>query len=260
MADRHTEDRVGNFRYFCRLKTDTMHTTVFCNLGEIDYMQAWQLQEKLFQAVYETKQQRQAGSGIESLNYLLFCEHPHVYTLGKSGDEHNLLINHIQMQAAGASFYRTNRGGDITYHGPGQIVGYPIIDMEYFGLSVRAYINSIEEAIIQALQPYGIEAGRLEGATGVWLDPTHPHKARKICAIGVKTSRYVSMHGFAFNVNTCLDYFNYIHPCGFTDKSVTSLEKELGFPQDFALAQLRVKQAFESVFSMKLSERNFSEL
>lgn len=237
-----------------------MHTTIFCDLGAMDYMQAWQLQEKLFQKVYETKQQRQEVSGKESLNYLLFCEHPHVYTLGRSGDEHNLLINHIQMQAAGAAFYRTNRGGDITYHGPGQIVGYPIIDMEYFNLSVKAYINSIEEAIILALQHYGIEAARLDGATGVWLDPTHPLKARKICAIGVKTSRFVSMHGFAFNVNTNLGYFNYINPCGFTDKSVTSLEKELGSPQDFALAQLRVKQAFESVFSMRFTELKINEI
>lgn len=237
-----------------------MHTTVFSDLGLIDYKMAWDIQEGLFQKVYECKLARQSDADKESLNYLLFCEHPHVYTLGKSGDEQNLLINHLQIKAAGASFYRTNRGGDITYHGPGQIVGYPILDMEYFGVSVKSYIHQIEEAIILALSGYDIPASRLEGATGVWLEPENPRKARKICAIGVKTSRYVTMHGFAFNINTNLDYFNYINPCGFTDKNVTSLAKELGKEQDFSLAQKNVKEAFIKVFGMSLTNKNCKEL
>jgi lipoyl(octanoyl) transferase len=233
-----------------------MRITRFSDIGLIDYKQAWDLQETLFQKVYETKQQRLTEPGTESLNYLLFCQHPHVYTLGKSGDENNLLLNHLQIQAKGASFHHTNRGGDITYHGPGQIVGYPILDMEYFGLSVKSYIHQIEEAVILTLSQYGLEASRLEGAIGVWLEPENARRARKICAIGVKTSRYVTMHGFAFNINTQLEYFNHINPCGFTDKSVTSLAKELGSEQDFALAEQRVKEAIAGVFQMSFTETN----
>ena len=163
---------------------------------------------------------------------LIFVEHPHVYTLGKSGSENNLLLDYIQLQAKEASFYRIDRGGDITYHGPGQIVGYPIFDLEVIKIGLKDYIYRLEEAIIRTVGEFGIQASRLEGGTGVWLDPEINGKARKICAIGVKASRYVTMHGFAFNVNTDLTYFNNINPCGFTDKGVTSLEKELGGMQD----------------------------
>jgi lipoyl(octanoyl) transferase len=233
-----------------------MHSIFFSDLNVIDYKQAWDLQESLFQKVYERKQLRISTPESESLNYLLFCEHQHVYTLGKSGNEQNMLLDYLQVKAKGADFYHINRGGDITYHGPGQIVGYPIIDMEYFDVSVKSYINLLEEAIIIALKHYGVIAGRHQGAIGVWLDPDNPRKARKICAIGVRTSRYVTMHGFAFNINTDLEYFNHINPCGFTDKAVTSLEKELGATQDFGLAQQRVKNALEQVFNMSITEIN----
>ena len=188
----------------------------------IEYNEAWQKQEALFNETLQRKSQ-----GLSTENHLIFCEHPHVYTLGKSGDEQNLLLNYIQLQAKDATFIKTNRGGDITYHGPGQIVGYPIFDLENFGIGLKKYIYNIEEAIIQTLQLYGIKGERLEGASGVWLDVGKP-TCRKICAIGVRSSKFVTMHGFAFNVNTQLEYFNYINPCGFTDKGVTSLQKELG--------------------------------
>ncbi len=181
---------------------------------------------------------------------LIFVEHPHVYTLGQSGSEDNLLIDHIQLQTRDAKFYRTNRGGDITYHGPGQIVGYPIFDLEVIGISLKEYIHRIEEAIIMTVSHFGIPSSRLAGATGVWLDAGKKGKARKICAIGVRASRYVTMHGFAFNVNTDLTYFNYINPCGFTDKGVTSLQKELGVIQDFEDVKLLVRNNLQKVFSL----------
>ena len=164
---------------------------------------------------------------------MIFVEHPHVYTLGKSGSENNLLLDLIQLKAKDASFYRIDRGGDITYHGPGQIVGYPIFDLEVIKIGLKEYIYRLEEAIIRTVNEFGITASRLDGGTGVWLDPEIAGKARKICAIGVKASKYVTMHGFAFNVNTDLTYFNNINPCGFTDKGVTSLLNELGARQDF---------------------------
>jgi len=197
--------------------------------GLIPYGEAWDYQEKLFQSILDAKQK---GSGSDK-NYIIFCEHPHVYTIGKSGSENNLLINKEALKAKGVSFFRTNRGGDITYHGPGQIVGYPIIDLENFKLGIRSYIQLLEESIIKLLESYGISSSRLEGASGVWLDAESPNKARKICAMGVRSSRYVTMHGFAFNVNTDLSYYNNINPCGFTEKGVTSMEKELGSKQDF---------------------------
>ncbi|HPS27776.1 MAG TPA: lipoyl(octanoyl) transferase LipB, partial [Bacteroidales bacterium] len=178
-------------------------------------------------------------------------EHPHVYTLGKSGSEKNLLINYIQLQAKNAVFYKTNRGGDITYHGPGQIVGYPILDLEMFGLGVKTYIYALEQSIINTLLHYGITAGRLEGATGVWLEPETP-QVRKICAIGVRTSRYVSMHGFAFNVNTDLNYFSHINPCGFTDKAVTSLSNELKTLADIEEVKKVLLEKITDVFDMDL--------
>lgn len=190
--------------------------------GLIDYNQAWEQQETAFQETIKRKVE-----GLETENLLVYCEHPHVYTLGKSGDEHNMLLNYIQLQAKDAIFVKTNRGGDITYHGPGQLVGYPIFDLANFGIGLKNYIHHIEEAIIKTLAEYNITTTRLEGATGVWLDIDLP-TCRKICAIGVRSSRYVTMHGFALNVNTDLTYFNHINPCGFVDKGVTSLEKELG--------------------------------
>ena len=197
----------------------------------IDYQTAWDYQEERFDRLVDYKRQP-AGKTMPS-QYLLFCEHPHVYTLGKSGDEHNLLIRQEFLKKIEATYYKTNRGGDITYHGPGQVVGYPILDLEQLGLGLKQYISLLEDSIIALLETHGITATRMEGATGVWLDATHPVKARKICAIGVRSGRYVTMHGFALNVNTKLEYFTYINPCGFETKGVTSMEKELGKALEF---------------------------
>jgi lipoyl(octanoyl) transferase len=208
----------------------------FEDLGVSEYKTTWDYQETLMQRVIGQKMAKKTNPEQESDNYLLFVEHPHVYTLGKSGDEQNLLLNYIQLQAAHAAFFQTDRGGDITYHGPGQIVGYPIFDLENFGIGLRRYIFLMEEAIIKAIAEYGLTGMRDEKATGVWLD-AGTARARKICAIGVKSSRFVTMHGFALNVNTDLTYFQHINPCGFTDRGVTSIEKELGEKQDFEKAK-----------------------
>ncbi|HCT31450.1 MAG TPA: lipoate--protein ligase [Bacteroidales bacterium] len=200
-----------------------MQQVVFENLGKIDYKQAWDHQEEQFEKVMQNKM---TGNG--DLHYLLFCEHPHVYTLGKSGEGSNLLISDETLKRINATYYRINRGGDITYHGPGQIVVYPIFNLEAFGITLKDYIHKLEEIIIQFLKDYGISATRLNGATGVWLDVGVLGLERKICAIGVRASRFVTMHGLAFNINTNLEYFSYINPCGFIDKGVTSLQKELG--------------------------------
>ena len=216
------------------------NSTIFEDLGLIEYKRAWDYQEENFNAIIDTKlYNREHEAEPKNVTHrLLFCEHPHVYTLGKSGAVNNLLINDAFLKQINATYYKSNRGGDITYHGPGQIVGYPIFDLEEMGLTVKSYIHQLEEAIINCIADYGLKGERLEGATGVWLDKDVPGKARKICAIGVKASRYVSMHGFAFNVNTDLNYFNHINPCGFVDKGVTSLQKELGEEQVF----LKVKE------------------
>jgi lipoyl(octanoyl) transferase len=211
---------------------------IFQDLGLIEYKKAWDYQEELFN---QKLKQKISGEAIE--NHLLFCEHPHVYTLGKSGSENNLLVNNKMLQTLNVSFFKTNRGGDITYHGPGQIVGYPILDLENFGLGVKSYIELLEQGIINVLKDFGISGERLEGATGVWLDTKIPGKARKICAIGVKASRHITMHGFAFNVNTDLKFFEMINPCGFTDKAVTSLEKESGKKMDFEAIKHLVKDS-----------------
>jgi lipoyl(octanoyl) transferase len=205
---------------------------IYRNLGQIDYLEAWHLQEDIFNRSIQLKmQQRTSGGGPLPEQHLLFCEHPHVYTIGKSGKQQNLLISDDFLKQIGATCYRVDRGGDITYHGPGQIVGYPIFDLEQMGMSVKEYVHWLESCIIDVLAGYGIEATRLEGATGVWLDTQTP-RARKICAIGVRASRFVTMHGFALNVNTDLKYFSYINPCGFTDKTVTSMAAELKGMQD----------------------------
>ena len=227
----------------------------FQNLGLIDYKEAWDYQEKKFEGIIQEKlQNRERPEEEKSLtsNYLLFCQHPHVYTLGKSGNADNLLINKDELKKRGASFYHINRGGDITYHGPGQIVGYPIIDLDNFTTDIHKYLRYLEESIILTLQEFGIEGGRIPGLTGVWIDAGHKAKARKICAIGVKTSRWVTMHGFALNVNTDLNYFNYIVPCGIDDKAVTSISKELNRDIEISSVEEKIKQNFEKVFEMKL--------
>ena len=208
----------------------------------IEYNAAWAKQEELFNATILAKRNNELTK-----NYLIFCEHPHVYTLGKSGDEDNLLLNYIQLQAKDAIFVKSNRGGDITYHGPGQLVGYPIFDLANFGLGLKQYIHRIEEAIIKTLTIYGIDSSRLEGATGVWLDVGLP-TCRKICAIGVRSSRFVTMHGFALNVNTDLTYFGHINPCGFIDKGVTSIEKELCKTIDMSILKTNLKTCIEVEF------------
>jgi lipoyl(octanoyl) transferase len=220
-----------------------MNKTIhFIDWGLKEYNEAWLEQEKLFGATLDLKQQ-----GMPTDNHLVFCEHPHVYTLGKSGDEQNLLLNYIQLQAQHASFVHTNRGGDITYHGPGQLVGYPIFDLANFGIGLRQYIEMLEDAIIEFVALYGLKGERLDGATGVWLDSTTP-RARKICAIGVRSSRYVTMHGFALNISTDLSYFSHINPCGFTDKGVTSLALETGQSIDFEIVKQQLRRLIEKKF------------
>ena len=196
----------------------------FIDWQTIDYKEAWNKQEALFQEIIRTKKE---GKQTHDLETVFLCEHPHVYTLGKNGQVNNLLINEDFLRKINATFYKIDRGGDITYHGPGQLIGYPILDLENHGGSLKEYIDKMEEAIIQTLARYGIHGARLEGATGVWLDG-NTKAARKICAIGVRASQFVTMHGFALNVNTDLSYFNHINPCGFVDKGVTSMQKELG--------------------------------
>lgn len=230
---------------------------IFKDLGPINYKEAWEYQENLFRQILELKKYNEQLPICEhttNYNYLLFCEHPHVYTLGKSGSENNLLINKDALEKQGVQFFKIDRGGDITYHGPGQIVGYPIFNLEAFSLGIKQYIFNLEEAIILTLSSYGIQADRLEGATGVWLDVGIPSKVRKICAIGVKASRYVSMHGFAFNVNTDLNYYKSINPCGFIDKGVTSMQKELGKPIDFEDVKNNLLKSLEKVFNFQLED------
>ncbi|TGV01353.1 lipoyl(octanoyl) transferase LipB [Flavivirga rizhaonensis] len=198
------------------------------DLGFKDYKQIWDYQETLFKAIVDTKiKNRREAVGLQTKNYFLFVEHPHVYTLGKSGDLSNLLLNEEQLTEKGATFYKINRGGDITYHGPGQVVGYPILDLENFFTDIHKYLRFLEEMIILTLAEYGLKAERSDGETGVWLDVGTPF-ARKICAMGVRASRWVTMHGFALNVNANLGYFDNIIPCGIRGKAVTSLNIELG--------------------------------
>jgi len=193
--------------------------------GLIDYRECWDRQEELLEQLVRN---RSVNKTPTAENYFLLVEHPHVYTLGKSGDPGNMLITEEYLKKIGATFYRINRGGDITYHGPGQLVGYLIMDLEYFHIGIREFIWKMEEAIIETIGAFGLEGARREGATGVWLDVNDPVLVRKICAIGVRVSHFVTMHGFALNVNTDLNYFHYINPCGFTSSAVTSLQKELG--------------------------------
>lgn len=231
-----------------------MKNVKFEDLGLIEYKKAWDYQEKLFSEYIQIKAENRElpdDQQKEIEGNVLFCEHPHVYTLGKSGEQNNLLINDEFLNKIQATYFKTNRGGDITYHGPGQIVGYPIIDLERFNLQVKQYIANLEESIIRMLKGYDIDSERLQGATGVWLE-TGTNKARKICAIGVKASRFITMHGFALNVNTNLEYFNHINPCGFIDKGVTSMEKELGKKVNYEEVKDVLKEKMEEVFGMKL--------
>ncbi len=226
----------------------------FINLGLIDYKNAWDYQVDLFNKILYVKSENRTLSGEAQKttdNYLIFCEHPHVFTLGKSGDEKNLLIRKEDLDSIHASYYHINRGGDITYHGPGQIVGYPVIDMENFFTDIHQYMRILEEAVIKTLWEYNIAGGRIPGLTGVWINHEHPQNARKICALGVKTSRWVTMHGFALNINTDLRYFGYIVPCGIQEKSVTSLEKELGNKQDMAEVGEVLKEKIRELFGME---------
>lgn len=231
-------------------KTSTTPTqVVFEDLGLIDYQQAWDYQKGVFEQLVNYKKERKndpENNLVSPNNYLLFCEHPHVYTLGKSGKSENLLVSEEQLRSKGAAFYRIDRGGDITYHGPGQLVGYPILDLERLEMGIKQYIFLIEEAIILSLKHFGITAERLEGAPGIWVD-----QSRKICALGVRASRSITMHGFALNVNTNLDFFGFIHPCGFADKGVTSIEKELGKPLEMPKVKEVVRQNLVNLFGIE---------
>jgi len=225
-------------------------SVAFTDLGLKEYKEAWDYQESVHAEVLNT---RDNPTATTNEGMLIFCEHPHVYTLGKSGKQNNLLINAEFLKRINAAYYQSNRGGDITYHGPGQIVGYPIFDLEKLKLGVKEYIHRIEESIIQSLKKYLINASRIKGATGVWLDAGTPN-VRKICAIGVRVSRAVTMHGFALNVNTDLAYFSYINPCGFADKGVTSMHKELGRVVNFEEVKEELKRNIADVFHLNMTQ------
>jgi len=236
--------------------------TQFIDLGLIDYQPALDYQTELFRKILAVKSENRNLPNNEQRitnNYLLFCEHPHVFTIGKSGDEKNLVIPLENLSTIGATYHQINRGGDITYHGPGQIVVYPVIDLENFFTDIHQYMRTLEESVIATLREFNIEAGRIKGLTGVWLDWNDERlpagqagRARKICALGVKTSRWVTMHGLAMNVNTDLSYFNHIVPCGIQDKAVTSLKKELNSDQDIVQVKEILKQKISSLFEMQL--------
>ncbi len=225
------------------------------DLGNKDYKDTWDYQEKLFKDILDIKiRNRREDAGLETPNYFLFVEHPHVYTLGKSGDISNLLATEEELTSHGAKFYRINRGGDITYHGPGQIVGYPILDLDNFFTDIHKYLRLLEEMVILTLAEYGLQGERSEGETGVWLDVGTP-LARKICAMGVRASRWVTMHGFAFNINTDLGYFDHMIPCGIKDKAVTSLNRELGNSEiDIEDVKQKLLKHFGNLFNAQLSK------
>lgn len=224
----------------------------FEDLGLIEYKKCWDYQEALFADILAVKStNKKINKKQKTANHLLFCEHPHVYTLGKSGNKKNLLVNEESLKNRGATFYKINRGGDITYHGPGQIVGYPILDLDNFFTDIHKYLRFMEEAVILTLREYGLESDRSKGETGVWFD-VGTEKARKICALGVKSSRWVTMHGFAFNVNSDLSYFGSIVPCGIRDKQVTSLEKELGEKRNIEEVKNKLKIHLIRLFEMEI--------
>lgn len=222
------------------------------DLGTKDYKETWDFQENLFKSIVDLKSaNRNSDDPKATPNYLLFVEHPHVYTLGKSGDTSNLLLNEEQLKEKNATFYKINRGGDITYHGPGQIVGYPILDLDNFFTDIHKYLRLLEETIIKVLADYGIESSRSEGETGVWLDVGTPF-ARKICAMGVRASRWVTMHGFALNVNSDLGYFDNIIPCGIRGKGVTSMHAELNQKVDELAVEKKIIRYFSELFEAEI--------
>ena len=227
-----------------------MRKVFFKDLGLIDFKEAWDYQSKIFQETIDVKISNRSGTAAlaETKNLLLFCEHPHVYTLGNSGDHKNLLISEEHLQQNGASFYKINRGGDITYHGPGQLVCYPIFDLDHFFTDIHKYLRFVEEAVILTLGEYGVKGGRFPGHTGVWIDPDDPINARKICAMGVKCSRWVTMHGLGFNVNSDLTYFSNIIPCGIDGKKVTSIQLETGSEVSMADVKEKLKTNLANVF------------
>lgn len=242
---------------------------IFRDLGSTDYQAAWDYQEKLLQENVKRKSlvfSRESlddgdaftidDSRLATQHYLLFTEHSPVYTLGKSGNKENVLLADDELKKKGIAFFHTNRGGDITFHGPEQVVGYPILDLEKFETDIGKYLRNLEEVIILTMAEYGIRGDRSTGETGVWIEPGVPGKERKICAIGVRCSRWITMHGFAFNVNTDLSYFNYIIPCGINNKQVTSLQKELGRTIDMQEVKERIKQNFEKVFNAEIIDDN----
>jgi len=235
-----------------------MQAVKFEDWGAIEYGKAWDLQEDILKqnldvkAKWFGKTEEEKDKSIDTYHHFILCEHPHVYTLGKSGVMENLLLNNTRLKELDVTFYKTNRGGDITYHGPQQIVGYPILDLEKIYTDLGKYMRGLEEVIIRTIAHWGIVGDRLPGSTGVWLDAAIKGKERKICAMGVRCSRWITMHGFALNVNTDLKYFDYIVPCGISDKGVTSMEKELGTKIDIELVQEEIKKNFEEVFAVKL--------
>ena len=241
---------------------------IFRDLGQMEYKVAWDCQENLLKenvGIKSAARSREQEAGTQQItnigqsdtgthHYLLFVEHPPVYTLGKSGNKENVLIDEEEMKERNIQFFATNRGGDITFHGPKQLVGYPVLDLEKFYTDIGKYLRNLEETIILTMAEYGIKGERSAGETGVWIEPGVPGRERKICAIGVRCSRWITMHGFAFNVNTDLSYFNYIIPCGIVNKQVTSLEKECGYTLDMEEVKEKVKRNFEKVFEAKLEE------
>ena len=232
---------------------------IFKDLGIIEYKAAWDYQETLLNENVQIKSALRNAphtthdSPLTTTNYFLFCEHPAVYTLGKSGKKENVLMNDDELAANDIAFFNTNRGGDITFHGPQQIVGYPILDLEKYYTDIGKYLRNLEEMIILTLAEYNIKGGRSKGETGVWIDEDIPGRERKICAIGVRCSRWITMHGFALNVNTDLGYFDHIIPCGIQNKQVTSMEKELGYTVDYSGVKEKMKKKFEEVFESEIT-------
>ena len=225
------------------------------NLGLVDYKKAWDIQEKYFKQAIDRKIAIRNGENLPTpSNYLILCEHPNVYTIGKSGKEENLLLSSEEVKSKEASFYKINRGGDITYHGPGQLVVYPILDLDQFFTDIHKYMRFLEQAVINTLLKFGIQSSRIDGMTGVWIDSALP-SARKICAMGVKSSRWVTMHGIGFNINTTLDFFSHIVPCGIDDKAVTSMKKELGIEVDMQEVENIIIEEFKSLFGFQIKHK-----
>lgn len=225
------------------------------NLGLVDYKKAWDIQEKYFKQAIDRKIAIRNGEKLPPpSNYLILCEHPNVYTIGKSGKEENLLLSSEEVKSKEASFYKINRGGDITYHGPGQLVVYPILDLDQFFTDIHKYMRYLEQAVINTLLKFGIQSSRIDGMTGVWIDSVLP-SARKICAMGVKSSRWVTMHGIGFNINTNLDFFSHIVPCGIDDKAVTSMQKELDIEVDMQEVENIIIEEFKSLFGFQIKHK-----